>query len=122
MFFRVSEILIKDPNARFLVLMDEAGAKFGATSWAATLSIVLRQSLTLVRKFNLVLMFAAVSEDMLLKALREDPALVSVKMYKGGFMLNKYVPELLDDPEIGEKAAMLMVWPVKGVFEGLAVR
>lgn len=115
LFAKIAELLHEDRDARFLVLLDEAGAKFGKASWSATLSIVLRSALTLVRKFNVSLVFTAVSEDILLKDLREDKALVQVKFFKSGYMLRKHSPEILsvvDSP----KQAVLIHWPLKGVL------
>lgn len=120
MFARISEILVNDRDARFLVVCDEA-QRFSKTAWQSPIAQLLRATLPLVRKVNIVFVFLAVSEELLLKELREDESLVHIRIYKGGYYAETYARDALEQGYDPKQLAFVR-WPLEGIeYEPLLV-
>ena len=120
-FARLSEVLVKDPTAHCMLVIDEAANSLSAYDWQSETAQILRATGTLKRKWGeLHIMILSMRQSLILKSIREmgeEGGLLDMKFMKdtwaveryGGFLLNQAYDRkeivVLSRPELEEPEA-----------------
>jgi len=131
LFFYLSENLRKKGRTgKHLVILDETAAFAGSQSWFTDLSKNLVVLSTLIRKFDVCLIFSTVRAELVLKRMREtNEGLLDGRMYKDAFEIERMKRETdagdIDwtDPDTGDEyeQRQLVVIELKGIREMIVV-
>jgi len=101
-FTKLSEVLLKDPDAPCLLVVDESALPnvFSAYSWTSEAAQILRATGTLKRKWNLHILVIALRHSLILKSIREmgeEGGILDIKFMKDRWAVEKYGSHLLDE-------------------------
>jgi len=101
-FTRLSEVMLKEPAGRALLIIDEAASSLSAYEWQGESAKLMRSSATLKRKWlDLHVMVITMRHSLVLKALREtgeEGGLKDITFYKDTWAIEKWGGHLLDQP------------------------
>jgi hypothetical protein len=93
-FRRLSEVLLKEPTARILLIIDEAASSLSAYDWQSETAKILRSSVTLKRKWGEAhIMIISMQNSLILKAIREtgeEGGLLDIKFLKNKWAIERH--------------------------------
>jgi len=99
-FYELSETLLREPDARALLIIDESATSLSAYSWQTESAMLARSLTTLKRKLgNLHIMVIAMQNSLILRALRlegQEGGLLDIRFYKNKWAIEKWGGDLLD--------------------------
>jgi hypothetical protein len=113
-FLKLSEIWHVNPEARVLIILDEAAVSLDAMSFQQFLAREIVKVATLIRKFSAALILISIRPELVLKKLRSEEGLLDVRIAKEPYLMRKYAGDLLHD-KYDPKQIALIEWSEMGI-------
>lgn len=113
-FTILSDIWQTDPEAKVLIILDEAAVSLEAQSFQAFLSREVVKVGTLIRKFRAALILISIRPELVLKKLRSEEGLLDIRLAKEPLLMRRYAADqLYAKREIRE--LVLVEWQERGL-------